>query len=194
MGTLAATYAFSAPAAAKYLTQFIDAYTSYINHVPVDILSKLSHFLSPKEVSNRISRPRIPHQPTTLARNSLLNALSAGPSTSIRNGNQQHRSSSRNNQRLRIQVQRRVARGIGAAACDRTAQWQGNWVLRAGDHNWWCNHAVYFCGVYFDDGDLWLCGCEKVEGIMGCTSFYWRKIGMHVSLCCEIRTRFVYVR
>ncbi|GKZ82234.1 hypothetical protein AnigIFM56816_007042 [Aspergillus niger] len=38
MGTLAATYAFSAPAAAKYLTQFIDAYTSYINHVPVDIL------------------------------------------------------------------------------------------------------------------------------------------------------------
>lgn len=41
MGTLAATYAFSAPAAAKYLTQFIDSYTSYINHVPVDMLSKL---------------------------------------------------------------------------------------------------------------------------------------------------------
>ncbi|OJI81685.1 hypothetical protein ABZX51_002027 [Aspergillus tubingensis] len=38
MGTLAATYAFSAPAAAKYLTQFIDSYTSYINHVPVDML------------------------------------------------------------------------------------------------------------------------------------------------------------
>ncbi|CAK96585.1 uncharacterized protein An07g01400 [Aspergillus niger] len=41
MGTLAATYAFSAPAAAKYLTQFIDAYTSYINHVPVDILKSV---------------------------------------------------------------------------------------------------------------------------------------------------------
>ncbi|PYH67389.1 uncharacterized protein BO88DRAFT_369003 [Aspergillus vadensis CBS 113365] len=38
MGSLAATYAFSAPAAAKYLTQFIDSYTSYINHVPVDML------------------------------------------------------------------------------------------------------------------------------------------------------------
>ncbi|RAK97979.1 aldehyde dehydrogenase PutA [Aspergillus ibericus CBS 121593] len=38
MGTLAATYAFAAPAAAKYLTQFIDSYTSWINHVPTDML------------------------------------------------------------------------------------------------------------------------------------------------------------
>ncbi|GKZ29206.1 hypothetical protein AbraIFM66950_003645 [Aspergillus brasiliensis] len=38
MGTLAATYAFSTPAAAKYLTQFIDSYTSWINHVPIDML------------------------------------------------------------------------------------------------------------------------------------------------------------
>ncbi|PYI09812.1 aldehyde dehydrogenase PutA [Aspergillus sclerotiicarbonarius CBS 121057] len=38
MGTLAATYAFAAPAAAKYLTQFIDSYSSWINHVPTDLL------------------------------------------------------------------------------------------------------------------------------------------------------------
>ncbi|PYH96517.1 aldehyde dehydrogenase PutA [Aspergillus ellipticus CBS 707.79] len=38
MGTLAATYAFAAPASAKYLTQFIDSYTSWINHVPTEIL------------------------------------------------------------------------------------------------------------------------------------------------------------
>ncbi|KAL4905122.1 hypothetical protein BDW74DRAFT_185220 [Aspergillus multicolor] len=36
--TLAATYAFAEPASAKYLTQFIDAHISFINHVPVDAL------------------------------------------------------------------------------------------------------------------------------------------------------------
>ncbi|RDW83681.1 uncharacterized protein DSM5745_04007 [Aspergillus mulundensis] len=36
--TLAATYAFATPASAKYLTQFIDAHVSFINHVPVDVL------------------------------------------------------------------------------------------------------------------------------------------------------------
>ncbi|PWY96204.1 aldehyde dehydrogenase PutA [Aspergillus sclerotioniger CBS 115572] len=38
LGTLAATYAFAAPAAAKYLTQFIDSYSSWVNHVPTDLL------------------------------------------------------------------------------------------------------------------------------------------------------------
>ncbi|OOF94941.1 hypothetical protein ASPCADRAFT_397666 [Aspergillus carbonarius ITEM 5010] len=38
MGTLAGTYAFASPAAAKYLTQFIDSYSSWINHVPTDML------------------------------------------------------------------------------------------------------------------------------------------------------------
>ncbi|KKK24658.1 hypothetical protein P175DRAFT_0486741 [Aspergillus ochraceoroseus IBT 24754] len=38
LGTLAATYAFGSPAAAKYLTQFIDAYVSWINQVPVEML------------------------------------------------------------------------------------------------------------------------------------------------------------
>ncbi|PYI19517.1 aldehyde dehydrogenase PutA [Aspergillus violaceofuscus CBS 115571] len=37
-GTLAATYAFAAPASAKYLTQFIDSYISWVNHVPTDML------------------------------------------------------------------------------------------------------------------------------------------------------------
>ncbi|KAF4188530.1 hypothetical protein CNMCM7927_001225 [Aspergillus lentulus] len=37
-GTLAATYAFSSPSAAKYITQFIDASVSWINHVPIDML------------------------------------------------------------------------------------------------------------------------------------------------------------
>ncbi|KAF7131374.1 hypothetical protein CNMCM5793_004545 [Aspergillus hiratsukae] len=37
-GTLAATYAFGSPSAAKYITQFIDASISWINHVPVDML------------------------------------------------------------------------------------------------------------------------------------------------------------
>ncbi|KAF7184482.1 hypothetical protein CNMCM7691_005550 [Aspergillus felis] len=37
-GTLAATYAFGSPSAAKYITQFIDASISWVNHVPVDML------------------------------------------------------------------------------------------------------------------------------------------------------------
>ncbi|GAB1215572.1 hypothetical protein ATERTT37_004763 [Aspergillus terreus] len=41
MGTLTATYAFAIPSAAKYLTQFIDAHISWVNHVPLDMLSKL---------------------------------------------------------------------------------------------------------------------------------------------------------
>ncbi|PLB46156.1 ALDH-like protein [Aspergillus steynii IBT 23096] len=38
MTPLAATYAFAAPSSAKYLTQFIDAHISWINHVPTDML------------------------------------------------------------------------------------------------------------------------------------------------------------
>ncbi|KAK1142487.1 hypothetical protein N8T08_007849 [Aspergillus melleus] len=38
MAPLAATYAFAAPSSAKYLTQFIDAHVSWINHVPTDML------------------------------------------------------------------------------------------------------------------------------------------------------------
>ncbi|KAH3554859.1 hypothetical protein KXW20_009501, partial [Aspergillus fumigatus] len=37
-GPLAATYAFGSASAAKYITQFIDAAVSWINHVPVDML------------------------------------------------------------------------------------------------------------------------------------------------------------
>ncbi|CAG8131677.1 unnamed protein product [Penicillium olsonii] len=36
--TLAATYAFAAPSSAKYLTQFIDAHVSWVNHVPSHML------------------------------------------------------------------------------------------------------------------------------------------------------------
>ncbi|KAJ5622652.1 hypothetical protein N7528_005884 [Penicillium herquei] len=36
--TLAATYAFAAPGSAKYLTQFIDANISWVNHVPAHML------------------------------------------------------------------------------------------------------------------------------------------------------------
>jgi hypothetical protein len=36
---LAAVYAFAAPASAKYLTQFIDADISWVNHVPSHMLS-----------------------------------------------------------------------------------------------------------------------------------------------------------
>ncbi|CAG8946442.1 unnamed protein product [Penicillium salamii] len=36
--TLAATYAFAAPSSAKYLTQFIDAHISWVNHVPSHML------------------------------------------------------------------------------------------------------------------------------------------------------------
>ncbi|KAI2787949.1 hypothetical protein POX_f08331 [Penicillium oxalicum] len=36
--TLAAVYAFAAPASAKYLTQFIDADISWVNHVPSNML------------------------------------------------------------------------------------------------------------------------------------------------------------
>ncbi|KAJ6015143.1 hypothetical protein N7540_009734 [Penicillium herquei] len=36
--TLAATYAFAAPASAKYLTQFIDANISWVNYVPAHML------------------------------------------------------------------------------------------------------------------------------------------------------------
>jgi hypothetical protein len=46
--TLAATYAFAAPASAKYLTQFIDADISWVNHVPSHMLSA---FHSPPPIS-----------------------------------------------------------------------------------------------------------------------------------------------
>ncbi|KAJ6013005.1 hypothetical protein N7522_003360 [Penicillium canescens] len=36
--TLAATYAFAAPSSAKYLTQFIDAHVSWVNHIPSHML------------------------------------------------------------------------------------------------------------------------------------------------------------
>ncbi|KAK4916124.1 hypothetical protein LTR66_017039 [Elasticomyces elasticus] len=36
--TLAATYAFAAPSSAKYLTQFIDAHISWVNHAPSHML------------------------------------------------------------------------------------------------------------------------------------------------------------
>ncbi|KAE8346124.1 hypothetical protein BDV24DRAFT_158921 [Aspergillus arachidicola] len=36
--TLAATYTFSAPAAAKYVSESIDAHLSWINHIPYDML------------------------------------------------------------------------------------------------------------------------------------------------------------
>lgn len=39
-GTLAATYVFAAPSSAKYLSESIDAYVSWINHVPENMLSK----------------------------------------------------------------------------------------------------------------------------------------------------------
>jgi hypothetical protein len=38
--TMAATYAFAAPSSAKYLTQFIDAHISWVNHIPNQMLSK----------------------------------------------------------------------------------------------------------------------------------------------------------
>lgn len=44
--TLAATYAFAAPASAKYLTQFIDADISWVNHVPSHMLSITPHLFS----------------------------------------------------------------------------------------------------------------------------------------------------
>ncbi|KAL4876677.1 Aldehyde/histidinol dehydrogenase [Aspergillus karnatakaensis] len=37
-GPLAATYSFAAPSSSKYLTQFIDAHISFINHVPLEFL------------------------------------------------------------------------------------------------------------------------------------------------------------
>ncbi|KAJ6094584.1 hypothetical protein N7467_002097 [Penicillium canescens] len=36
--TLAANYAFAAPSSAKYLTQFIDAHVSWVNHIPSHML------------------------------------------------------------------------------------------------------------------------------------------------------------
>jgi hypothetical protein len=40
MGTLNATYTFAAPAAAKYVSESIDAGVAWINHVPYDMLGK----------------------------------------------------------------------------------------------------------------------------------------------------------
>jgi hypothetical protein len=42
---LAAVYAFAAPASAKYLTQFIDADISWVNHVPSHMLSTYQKLL-----------------------------------------------------------------------------------------------------------------------------------------------------
>jgi hypothetical protein len=41
VGNLGAAYVFAAPPAAKYITQFIGSPTSFVNHVPLDILCRL---------------------------------------------------------------------------------------------------------------------------------------------------------
>lgn len=58
--TLTATYAFAAPASAKYLTQFIDANISWVNHVPSHMLSmSLPQSMSHKQ-TNQIVGPALP--------------------------------------------------------------------------------------------------------------------------------------
>lgn len=47
MGTLNATYTFSAPATAKYVSESIDARVAWINHVPYDMLGKADFFGCP---------------------------------------------------------------------------------------------------------------------------------------------------
>ncbi|KAL4945235.1 hypothetical protein BDV06DRAFT_231402 [Aspergillus oleicola] len=52
LGTLAATYAFASPASANYLTQFIDAHVSYVNHVPFEMLIGPALPISPASPTN----------------------------------------------------------------------------------------------------------------------------------------------
>ncbi|KAL3471862.1 aldehyde dehydrogenase PutA [Aspergillus californicus] len=63
IATIAATYAFADARSAKYLTQFIDAHVSYINHVPVEMLIGPALPLTPP--SNR-SHSRDTRYPTAL--------------------------------------------------------------------------------------------------------------------------------
>ncbi|KAL6233297.1 hypothetical protein BDW75DRAFT_252112 [Aspergillus navahoensis] len=54
--TLAATYAFADAPSAKYLTQFIDAHISFINHVPVDLLIGPAYPVATHPTADRSTR------------------------------------------------------------------------------------------------------------------------------------------
>ncbi|KAL4975279.1 Aldehyde/histidinol dehydrogenase [Aspergillus desertorum] len=53
---LAATYAFADAPSAKYLTQFIDAHISFVNHVPVDLLIGPAFPVSTHPAADRSTR------------------------------------------------------------------------------------------------------------------------------------------
>ncbi|KAL4992700.1 Aldehyde/histidinol dehydrogenase [Aspergillus falconensis] len=53
---LAATYAFADAPSAKYLTQFIDAHISFINHVPVDLLISPAYPVTTRPTADRSTR------------------------------------------------------------------------------------------------------------------------------------------
>ncbi|KNG82005.1 aldehyde dehydrogenase PutA [Aspergillus nomiae NRRL 13137] len=84
-GTHAATYTFAAPAAAKYVSESIDAHTAWINHVPYDILVgpvvPLSYGgnLHTRYTTEdfQVPRPQVVNQTTTTA---IAKALLAGKS------------------------------------------------------------------------------------------------------------------
>ncbi|KAL3437032.1 Aldehyde/histidinol dehydrogenase [Aspergillus tetrazonus] len=54
--TLAATYAFADPPSAKYLTQYIDAHISFINHLPVDLLIGPAYPITTQPPADRSTR------------------------------------------------------------------------------------------------------------------------------------------
>ncbi|KGO71716.1 Aldehyde dehydrogenase, N-terminal [Penicillium italicum] len=84
MGTLNATYTFAAPAAAKYVSESIDAGLAWVNHVPYDMLvgpalplnSALSEETRYAPDFFQVSRGQILHKSpnTTLARSLLKSA------------------------------------------------------------------------------------------------------------------------
>jgi len=41
--TLLACYHFGAPEAAKYTTQFIDSYASFVNHAPIELTGEVQY-------------------------------------------------------------------------------------------------------------------------------------------------------
>ncbi|OQE28271.1 hypothetical protein PENSTE_c003G01473 [Penicillium steckii] len=81
--TLAATYAFAEPASAKYLTQFIDADISWVNHVPSHMLvgpaiprhTLYSHETRYSRQSFQVPRPQLTNAPAkTYATQTILKA------------------------------------------------------------------------------------------------------------------------
>lgn len=136
--TLAATYAFAAPASAKYLTQFIDADISWVNHVPSHMLSAFhspSNNLPPNArrniiLTNNLSRPCPPTRHTLQSPNTLFTDLlpKTTPTTNKRSSQRIHHQNDSRKQ-CHAQIRCPLARSYFPTSFDEAKGRFQDWLL-----------------------------------------------------------------